>query len=85
VQTRIHTAFSQLVDALTDEIVERLQLPQTDEGNLLSTSDLAAKQGVSVGTVEKWRAQGCPALRLSARAYRYDLKEVRAWLTSRNQ
>lgn len=51
--------------------------------NLLSSTQLAARLGVAPVTLARWRAEGLPRIRLSNRAYRYNLSEVLAWLTSR--
>ena len=58
-------------------------IPPDNDTNLLSSSELAAKLGVAPVTVARWRAEGLPRLRLSTRAFRYDLVQVRAWLSAR--
>lgn len=43
---------------------------------------IAAHFGVSLRTVRRWRAAGCPSRKMGA-ARRYRLSEVDAWLRSR--
>jgi hypothetical protein len=47
--------------------------------------DVAAMLKMHVRSVDNFIAQGCPHLKLSARAVRFDLDEVRAWLRDRFQ
>jgi predicted DNA-binding transcriptional regulator AlpA len=42
---------------------------------------VAAMLGMSRRTVDNLVAQGCPHLRIGARRLRFDMNEVRSWLT----
>jgi predicted DNA-binding transcriptional regulator AlpA len=45
-----------------------------------SKRDVAAMIQMSPRTVDSLIARGCPHLRISSRALRFDLEEVRSWL-----
>jgi predicted DNA-binding transcriptional regulator AlpA len=57
--------------------------------SLINTRQLADKLGISVATIERWRAQGEPELpphiQLSSGAIRYNPLEVQFWLDSKTQ
>jgi predicted DNA-binding transcriptional regulator AlpA len=46
-----------------------------------SKRDVAAMLQMSVRSVDNFVARGCPHLRVSSRRLRFDMGEVRAWLT----
>ena len=56
---------------------------------LLTTRQLAEKLGVSVATIERWRANNeqdqPPYIRLSSGAVRYNPIEVQYWLDSKTE
>lgn len=51
-------------------------------GGWVSARVVAGWFGVSVRTVERWRAEGCPCLRVG-RGVRFRLVEVEGWLRGR--
>ena len=50
------------------------------EERWLSTDQVAEALGVSRRTVDRWKAAGCPSMRIPPRLVRYSLAEVIAWL-----
>ena len=54
---------------------------------LLTTKQLAEKLGISVATIERWRANGTPDLpphiKLSSGSFRYNPVEIDYWLKSK--
>jgi predicted DNA-binding transcriptional regulator AlpA len=46
-----------------------------------SKRDVAAMLQMSVRSVDNFVARGCPHLRVSSRRLRFDMAEVRAWLS----
>ncbi len=54
---------------------------------LLTTKQLAEKLGISVATIERWRANNeqnqPPYIRLSSGAIRYNPTDIQKWLDSR--
>ena len=60
----------------------------TEKTILLTTKQLAEMLGVSVATIERWRAQGTPELpphiQLSFGAIRYHPKVVAEWLEKKS-
>lgn len=64
-------------------------MSHTSSERLLSTRQLADMVGISVATIERWRAQGTPDLpphiKLSSGAIRYSPKEVQHWLDRKTQ
>lgn len=63
-------------------------LGPSNPNSLLTTKQLAEMLGVSVATIERWRAHGKPELpphiRLSSGALRYQPIEVQNWLASKS-
>jgi len=65
-----------------------LQQPETSPGQSALTvprygskRDVAAMLQMSVRSVDNFVAKGCPCLRVSSRKLRFDMAEVRQWLS----
>jgi phage terminase Nu1 subunit (DNA packaging protein) len=53
------------------------------ERRLATTSEVANFARTSIRTVQNWRLEGLPCLRISARCLRFDLAEVEKWMRQR--
>lgn len=64
---------------------ELVPFPRARSGGAwVSVGELAREWKVSVRTVERWRAAGCPAVQVSrGSALRFRLGEVEAWVRAR--
>lgn len=45
-----------------------------------TAAEVAKRYGVSLATVYRWPAEGCPVHRYGLRTYRFDFDEVDRWL-----
>ena len=52
---------------------------------VLTKHQLAARFAVSVRTVDRWVANGCPVMRPSAGVTRFNPETVEAWASKRKQ
>ena len=53
--------------------------------NLITTKELAKLLGLSTETIYRYRVEGMPCKRFSARVIRYDLDEVMKWFEERGK